>query len=194
MSELLPIHEVLQEIKDKLQKHNILILQAPPGAGKSTVLPVELLLESWLGDNKILMLEPRKLAAKSVASRLAALLKEELGETVGFRIRFESKTSSKTKLEVLTEGMLTNILQQNSTLDGIGLIIFDEFHERSLHSDLALALCLDIQNILRPDLRILIMSATLDGQAISSLLGNAPIVTSSGRQFPIKTIYLGSNT
>ena len=193
MSELLPIHEVLQEIKDKLQKHNILILQAPPGAGKSTVLPVELLLESWLGDNKILMLEPRKLAAKSVASRLAALLKEELGETVGFRIRFESKTSSKTKLEVLTEGMLTNILQQNSTLDGIGLIIFDEFHERSLHSDLALALCLDIQNILRPDLRILIMSATLDGQAISSLLGNAPIVTSSGRQFPIKTIYLGND-
>ncbi|MBC7390333.1 MAG: ATP-dependent helicase HrpB [Opitutaceae bacterium] len=194
MSEPLPIHEVIPEIKERLQKHNILILQAPPGAGKSTILPVELLKENWLGDNKILMLEPRRLAAKSVATRLASLLQEELGETVGFRIRFESKISSKTKLEVLTEGMLSSRLQQNSSLEGIGLIVFDEFHERSLHADLALALCLDIQNILRPDLRILIMSATLDGEKISSMLGNAPIVTSSGRQFPIKTIYLGNDS
>lgn len=186
---LLPIQEIIPELKQKLGAHNTIILQAPPGAGKSTVLPLELLNEDWLKGKKILMLEPRRLAARAVANRMAYLLSESVGETVGYRVRFENKISKQTRLEVVTEGILTRMLQQDNSLEGIGLVIFDEFHERSLHADLALALCRDIQQILREDLKIIIMSATLDGQLLSSLLANAPILTSKGRQYPISYQY-----
>ena len=190
MTEQLPILEILPEIKKSLSSHNVLILQAPPGAGKSTVLPLQLLNEKWLGGKKILMLEPRRLAAKSVANRMATIINEQTGATIGYRVRFEKKTSSETRIEVITEGLLTRMLQQNISCEDVGLIIFDEFHERSLHADLALALCLEIQKVLREDLRILIMSATLDGEKISSLLGNAPVLNCLGKQFPIKLFYL----
>ena len=189
MSEPLPILEIIPELKKQLQAINTVILQAPPGAGKSTVLPLQLLQEPWLGENKILMLEPRRLAARSVAERMASLLGENAGDTVGYRVRFENKTSSKTKLEVLTEGILTRMLQQDNSLEGIGLIIFDEFHERSLHADLALALCRQAQQVLREDLKILVMSATLEKEKLAILLGNAPVVVSKGRQFPVEIFY-----
>ncbi len=189
MAEPLPIQEILPELRQKLSEHTTLIVQAPPGAGKSTVLPLELLKEPWMQGKKILMLEPRRLAARSVASRMASLLHEQVGETVGYRVRFENKTSKQTRLEVVTEGILTRMLQQDNSLEDTALVIFDEFHERSLHADLALALCLDIQQVLREDLRMIIMSATLDGQQLSSLLNNAPIVTSKGRQYPIHYQY-----
>lgn len=166
-----------------------MILQAPPGAGKSTVLPLELLDEAWLEGKKMLMLEPRRLAARSVAQRMAQLREEEAGETVGYRVRFENKISAATRVEVITEGILTRMVQSDNTLDGVGLVIFDEFHERSLQADLALALCYQVQQVLRPDLRILIMSATLDGEKISSLFHHAPVITSQGRQFPITYHY-----
>jgi ATP-dependent helicase HrpB len=190
MSQQLPIIEIIPEIKAGLAAHNTLILQAAPGAGKSTYLPLQLLNESWLEGKKILMLEPRRLAAKTVAARLAFQLDEDAGETIGYKIRFENKTSKTTRLEILTEGILTRMLQQDGALEDVGLVIFDEFHERSLHADLALALCREVQSILRPDLRILIMSATLDGEKLSQLLDNAPIVRSKGREFPIAFHYI----
>ena len=193
MNTNLPILEIIPDVKKELALHNTLILQAAPGAGKSTYLPLQLLQEDWLKGKKILMLEPRRLAAKTVAARLAFQLNEEIGQTVGYKIRFENKTSKTTRLEILTEGILTRMLQNDGALEDVGLVIFDEFHERSLHADLALALCREVQNILRPDLRILIMSATLDGEKLSSLLGNAKILTSKGRQFPITFHYAGSD-
>lgn len=186
----LPIIEIIPEIKKKLEQHNTVILQAPPGAGKSTVLPLQLLDETWLKGKKIVMLEPRRLAARAVANRMSSLLNEHVGTTVGYRVRFDNKISKQTRIEVLTEGILTRMLQQDNTLEDIGLVIFDEFHERSLHADLALALCREMQMVLREDLRILIMSATLDGEKLSSLLGNAPILTSAGRQYPIELFYI----
>lgn len=185
----LPIYDVIPEVKEKLTANPILILQAPPGAGKSTVLPIELRNESFLGKKKILMLEPRRLAARSVAARMAELLDEEIGETVGYRIRFETKVTSKTRIEVVTEGILTRMLQNDNALEAYSLVVFDEFHERSLHADLALALATQAQKILRQDLKILVMSATLEGDALSSLLYNAPIIRSEGRQFPVKIVY-----
>lgn len=193
MAEQLPIQEIIPEIKQKLSEHNTIILQAPPGAGKSTILPLQLLNEPWLANKKIIMLEPRRLAAKAVAARMSSLRDEPVGTTVGYRVRFDNKISKNTRIEVLTEGILTRMLQQDNSLEGIGLVIFDEFHERSLHADLALALCREIQQVLREDLRILIMSATLDGEKLSSLLGNAPILTSLGRQYPIKFNYLAAD-
>ncbi|MES2730162.1 MAG: ATP-dependent helicase HrpB [Bacteroidota bacterium] len=187
----LPILDIVPNIKAALSQHNTLILQAPPGAGKSTVLPLELLAESWLGGQKILLLEPRRLAARAVATRMASLLDESIGATVGYRIRFDHRIGANTRLEVLTEGILTRRLQHDPTLEGVGLVIFDEFHERNLHSDLALALCRESQQVLREDLRILIMSATLDGAALSTLLNHAPVLTSKGRQHPIRIQYLG---
>ncbi|WP_299255625.1 ATP-dependent helicase HrpB [uncultured Cytophaga sp.] len=184
-----PIAEIVEEIKNALKLHTTLILQAPPGAGKSTILPLELLHSDWLGNNKIILLEPRRMAARSVAQRMADLLEEEVGKTVGYRVRFDQRISDQTRIEVVTEGILTRRLQQDSTLEGVGMVIFDEFHERSLHSDLSLALCRDLQLILREDLRILIMSATLDGAQLSSILDNAPIITSKGRQYPIDVRY-----
>jgi ATP-dependent helicase HrpB len=186
----LPIYEVIPAIKDALRVNNTLILQAPPGAGKSTIIPIELINEDWLKGQKILMLEPRRLAARSVAARMASLLNEETGDSVGYRVRFDNKISAKTNIEVLTEGILTRMLQQDNALEGIGMVVFDEFHERSLHADLALALCREAQQVLRDDLRILIMSATLDGEKLSALLDDAKVITSSGRQYPISIRYL----
>ncbi|MBD0260600.1 MAG: DEAD/DEAH box helicase, partial [Cytophagales bacterium] len=186
----LPILEILEDVKDALRRQNTVILQAPPGAGKSTVLPIHLLDEPWLAGRKILMLQPRRLAARAVASRLATLLGEPLGATAGYRVRFEREVSSKTRIEVLTEGILTRLLQGDNTLEGVGMVIFDEFHERSLHADLALALCREVQQVLRDDLRILVMSATLDGEKLAPLLGGAPVLTSQGRQYPIRYQYL----
>ncbi|HLG03406.1 MAG TPA: ATP-dependent helicase HrpB, partial [Bacteroidia bacterium] len=191
MDKQLPVEEIIDEIKSALVSGNTLILQAPPGAGKSTFLPAQLLDEPWLKGKKIYMLQPRRLATKAVAARLAYQLKEEVGETVGYRIRFESRTGKNTRLEILTEGILTRMLQEDGALEDAGMIILDEFHERSIHADLALALAREIQLYLRPDLRLLIMSATLDGAKISTLLGNAPIITSKGRQHPVQFHYAG---
>ncbi|MBT1703894.1 ATP-dependent helicase HrpB [Chryseosolibacter indicus] len=184
-----PVLEITDQLRQQLQKNNIVILQAPPGAGKSTVLPLQLINEQWLSNNKIVMLEPRRLAARSVALRMASILNDEVGKTIGYRVRFDSKVSDVTKIEVVTEGILTRIIQQDNVLDGIGLIIFDEFHERSLQADTALALSIQVQQVLRPDLRILIMSATLDSEKLSATLNNAPIVTSTGKQFPVEQKY-----
>jgi ATP-dependent helicase HrpB len=185
-----PIKEIFPNLKSKLGETKILILQAPPGAGKSTILPLELLNESWLHGKKIIMLEPRRLAAKSVATRMSQLMQEDIGNTVGYRVRFESSVSNKTKLEVVTEGILTRMIQTDNALEDIGLVIFDEFHERSLNADLALALCLQVQQVLRPDLKILIMSATLDGEKLSKQLAQAPIITSHGKQFQVEHRYV----
>ncbi|MFL5765015.1 MAG: ATP-dependent helicase HrpB [Bacteroidia bacterium] len=189
----LPIHEIIPDLKNKLEKHPVIILQAPPGAGKSTVLPIELLDEKWLEGKKIIMLEPRRLAARSVAARMASLLDEDPGQTIGYRIRFENKISKTTRIEVVTEGILTRMLQNDNALENAGLVIFDEFHERSLNADLALALTTQVQQLLRNDLRILIMSATLDGAKLSALLDNAPVLTSEGRQFSVDLRYLDTD-
>lgn len=184
-----PVLEILSRLKSELSQKPIVILQAPPGAGKSTVLPIQLLDEQWLDGNKIVMLEPRRLAAKAVANRMASLRDEEIGETIGYSVRFESKVSPKTRLHVVTEGILTRMIQSDNSLDGVGMIIFDEFHERSLQADLALALSLQVQQVLRPDLRILIMSATLDSEQLSGKL-NAPVITSTGKQFEVERRYV----
>jgi ATP-dependent helicase HrpB len=189
MAEPFPILDILTELQQILTNQNVVIVQAPPGSGKSTVLPLHLLNESWLKDQKIIMLQPRRLAARSVASRLAQQLKEPVGKRIGYRVRFENKVSKDTQLEVITEGILTRMIQQDNSLEGVGLVIFDEFHERSLHADLALALCREIQQVLRDDLKVMIMSATLDGEDLSTRLGNAPIITSEGRQFPVSIQY-----
>jgi len=186
----LPIKELIPEVKKILAEENTLILHAPPGAGKSTLLPLTLVDESWLVGKKIIMLEPRRLAAKSIAGRMAELLGEALGHTVGYRIRFETKVSEHTIIEVVTEGILTRMMQSDNSLESVGLVIFDEFHERSIHADVAMALCRESQNILRPDLRILVMSATLDIPNLTEIL-QAKVVESKGRQFPITTHYAG---
>jgi ATP-dependent helicase HrpB len=185
-----PVLEIVPQLKEQLTQQKIIILQAPPGAGKSTILPLQLLNEPWLANKKIIMLEPRRLAARSVAMRMASLLEEEVGKTVGYRVRFENVVSTQTRIEVVTEGILTRMIQTDNSLEGVGLVIFDEFHERSLQADLALALCYQAQQVLRDDLRIMIMSATLDGEKISAMLNNAPILTSLGRQFPIMHKYI----
>jgi len=183
------IEQALPELRTALRAHPIVLLCAPPGAGKSTVAPLALLAEDWLQGRRILMLEPRRLAARAVAARMAHLLGEAPGQTVGYRVRFENRVTTRTRLEVLTEGILTRRLQHDPALDGVGLVIFDEFHERNLHSDLALALCRDAQSVLRPDLRLLIMSATLDEPAMRAALGDAPLVRVEGRPFPVALRY-----
>ncbi len=187
----LPILEVINDIKQNLRTNNRLIVNAPPGAGKSTVVPLVFHDEDWLGDKKILLLEPRRLAAKSVAARLADLGNVNLGDEIGYRIRFETRVSENTKIEVVTEGILTRMLQSDNALDNIGLIIFDEFHERSIHADLSLAFALESQMVLRPDLRIMIMSATLDMPKLSKLL-ECPTVVSQGRQYPVDIKHVGN--
>jgi ATP-dependent helicase HrpB len=184
-----PVLKITEELKTQLESNKIVILQAPPGAGKSTVLPLQLIEERWLESGKILMLEPRRLAARSVAMRMASMLQQQVGQTIGYRVRFETKVTAATKIEVVTEGILTRMIQHDNALDGVGLLIFDEFHERSLHADTALALSLQVQQVLRPDLRILIMSATLDSEKLSSMLNNAPVITSTGKQFPVTINY-----
>ncbi len=186
----LPVTEIIPEVKANLSQQNTLIVNAPPGAGKSTLLPLALLDEEWLGNQKILMLEPRRLAAKSIAARMSDLLGSTIGKEVGYRIRFENRVSENTRIEVLTEGILTCMILTDNALDGVGLVVFDEFHERSIFADVALALCREAQQVLRPDLRIMIMSATLDMPQLSSLL-NAPAVVSKGRQYPVDILYTG---
>lgn len=186
----LPIKEVIDEVRQQLQNANTLIVNAPAGAGKSTILPLAVLDEAIFKKQKILMLEPRRLAARTIAERMASLLGEQVGETVGYRIRFDNKISAKTRIEVLTEGILTRMIHSDNALEGVGLVIFDEFHERSIHADVALALCREAQHILRPDLRIMIMSATLDMPMLEDLL-KAPVVSSKGRQYPVDIRYTG---
>ena len=186
----LPIEEALPELLATLATQASVVLQAPPGAGKTTLVPLALLDAPWLAGKSILLLEPRRLAARAAAGRMAQLRGEAVGATVGFRIRFETKVSKATRIEVVTEGILTRRLQHDPALAGVGLVIFDEFHERHLHADLALALTLDSQRGLREDLKILVMSATLDGAAVSRLLNDAPIVTSAGRSYPVDVHYL----
>jgi ATP-dependent helicase HrpB len=184
-----PILEIIPSLRVALEKNPAVILQAPPGAGKSTVVPLHLLKEAWLANKKMVMLEPRRLAARSVAMRMAEELHEPAGETVGYRVRFETVVSERTRIEVVTEGILSRMMQSDNALEGIGLIIFDEFHERSLQADLALALCIQVQQVLRPDLRILIMSATLEQEKLSSLLNEAPVITGTGKQFAVAINY-----
>ena len=187
---VLPIDPALPAIRTALRDATALVLQAPPGAGKTTRLPLALLDEPWLAGQTLLLLEPRRLAARAAAAHMAAQRNEPVGQTVGYRIRFENRVSPQTRIEVLTEGILTRRLQHDPALEGVGLVIFDEFHERSLHADLALALCLDSQRGLREDLRLLVMSATLEGAAVAQLLGNAPLITSAGRAYPVSRHYL----
>lgn len=184
-----PVLEIVTDLLLALEANLITLLEAPPGAGKSTVLPLEFLNQAFLNGKKIILLEPRRLAARMVAERLAFLLDETVGGTVGYRIRFESKVSAKTKIEVVTEGILTSMLQHDNALEDVGLVIFDEFHERSLQADLSLALCREVQDCLRDDLRILIMSATINSSVLSEKLNQAPIIRSLGKQYPVEITY-----
>ncbi len=183
----LPIDGVLQELRQALTGARRLILSAAPGAGKTTRVPIALLDHPGLANQRILMLEPRRLAARRAAEFMASLLGEQVGQAVGYRIRGESKTGPATRIEVVTEGILTRMLHEDPALTGIGLVIFDEFHERSIHADLGLALVLDVQDHLRENLRLLVMSATLDGVALQSLMPDAQVVECPGRLFPVET-------
>lgn len=190
----LPIDNVLLDLLQTLENRQNAVLVAEPGAGKTTRVPLTLLSAEWRKDGKILVLEPRRLAARAAARRMASELGERVGETVGYRVRMETRTSSKTRIEVVTEGVFTRLVLDDPELTGISAILFDEFHERSLDVDLGLALALDVQSALREDLRILPMSATLDAATISGLLGDAPVIESKGRSFPVETRYLGRET
>ena len=188
---MLPIHEALPALKAALSAGNAAVLVAPPGAGKTTVVPLELLAEPWVGAGKIVVLEPRRLAARAAAERMAVTLGERVGDTVGFRVRMQSRVSARTRIEVVTEGVFTRMILGDPALTGVACVIFDEFHERSLDADLGLALARDTQTLLREDLRLLVMSATLDGAAVARLLGAAPVIESLGRMYPVETRYLG---
>ena len=188
---MLPIQEALPRLKAALSTGSAAVLVAPPGAGKTTVVPLELLAESWVGGGKIIVLEPRRLAARAAAERMAQTLGEPVGQTVGFRVRMQSKVSAVTRIEVVTEGVFTRMILADPALSGVACVIFDEFHERSLDADLGLALACDAQGLLREDLRILVMSATLDGAAVARLLADATVVESLGRAYPVATHYLG---
>ncbi|NII72703.1 ATP-dependent helicase HrpB [Dyella sp. SG562] len=188
-----PITPLLPEIRASLAAHPRLVLEAPPGAGKTTQVPLALLGEAWLAGGKLLMLEPRRIAARAAAQFMARQLGEEPGQTVGYRIRFESKVSAKTRIEVVTEGILTRLIQDDPELGGIGAILFDEFHERHLAGDLGAALALDVQATLRPELRLVVMSATLDGERIAQWL-DAPRISSPGRSFPVRIDYPPART
>ncbi len=186
----LPIEPVLAELLRTVAGSSNTVLQAPPGAGKTTRVPLALLDLAEIGAGRIVMLEPRRLAAVNAANRMACFLGEQAGETVGYTMRFERRVSSGTRIEVVTEGILTRRLQRDPCLEGVSLVIFDEFHERSLNADLSLALCLEVQREVRPDLKILVMSATLDCGPVAALLGNAPVVVSAGRSFPVEIRWL----
>ena len=187
----LPIDEALPELLAALRTENKAVLVAPPGAGKTTRVPLALLDEEWTKGGKILVLEPRRLAARGASARMAATLHEQVGQRVGLRVRMGSKISKDTRIEVITEGVFTRMVVDDPELKGVAAILFDEFHERSLDADLGLALALDAQSALRDDLRVLVMSATLDGTRVASLLGDAPVIRSEGRAFPVETRYVG---
>lgn len=188
----LPIDDAIPALREALRARTVAVLEAPPGAGKTTRVPLALLEEPWLEGQKLVILEPRRLAARAAAQFMAKQLGEQVGGTVGYRVRGETRVSRQTRIEVVTEGVLARLLSADATLDGYGVVVFDEFHERSLHADLGLALVLDTQQV-RDDLRVLVMSATLDGDAVARLIadahGTAPVVRSSGRMFPIETYY-----
>jgi ATP-dependent RNA helicase HrpB len=187
----LPIDAVLDEIGSCLTAGRNAVLVAPPGAGKTTRVPLRLLDEPWMESRKLILLEPRRLAARAAAERMASTLGEKVGETIGLRMRLEAKVSSKTRIEVVTEGVFARMILNDPGLDGIAAVLFDEFHERSLDADLGLALAIDVQSGLRDDLRLLVMSATLDAARVAALLGSCPVIESQGRSFPVETIYLG---
>ncbi len=185
----LPIHDVLPTLREKLAKHQSVILSAEAGSGKTTIVPLALLDSPWLQKNKIIILEPRRIAARMAAKRMSELAGDVCGGLVGYRIRFDTKISPQTQIEVVTEGIFLRMIQKDPGLSGVGLVIFDEFHERSIQSDLALAFCLDVLE-LRDDLKIMLMSATIASEAIAQLLGKAPVITGKGRCFPVEVQYL----
>jgi ATP-dependent helicase HrpB len=186
----LPIDGSLPALREALRLAGAAVLQAAPGAGKTTRVPPALLGEPWLGGKRIILLEPRRLAARAAASRMADTLGEPVGGTVGYRIRHDTRVGPSTRIEVVTEGVLTRMLEHDPSLETAGLVVFDEFHERSLHADLGLALSLQSRSILRPDLRLLIMSATIEGEPVAKLLGGAPVITAEGRSFAVETRYV----
>ena len=187
----LPIDAALDDLRSSLAARNSAVLVAPPGAGKTTRVPLALMEEGWLQGQKILVLEPRRIAARAAAERMARSLSEAVGERIGLRARLVSKSGPRTRVEVVTEGVFTRMILDDPELSGIGAVLFDEFHERSLDADLGLALALECQRGLRDDLRILPMSATLDGARVAQLLGEAPVIASEGNAFPVETRYLG---
>jgi len=187
----LPIDGALPDLTVALRANNAAVLVAPPGAGKTTRVPLVLAGEDWAKGRRILVLEPRRLAARAAAERMAQTLGERVGETVGLRVRFGSKVSKRTRIEIVTEGIFTRLIIEDPMLEGVAAVLFDEFHERSLDADLGLALARDVQQGLRPDLRLLVMSATIDGARIAALLGDAPVIESTGRAFPVETRYVG---
>jgi ATP-dependent helicase HrpB len=189
-SQSLPIDDVLDNVRSALADTGVGVLVAPPGAGKTTRVPLALLNEPWLHQNKILVLEPRRIAARAAAERMAVTLNEKLAQTIGLRARLSSQTGPSVRVEVITEGVFTRMILDDPELTGVGAVLFDEFHERSLDADLGLALALDARAGLRPDLRLLVMSATLEASRVAALLGNAPVIESKGRAFPIETRYV----
>ena len=190
---MLPIHAVIEPLKAALAAGNAVVLAAPPGAGKTTVVPLALLDAPWLAGGKLLVLEPRRLAARAAAERMAVTLGEAAGETVGYRTRLQSRIGPNTRIEVITEGVFTRMILDDPGLEGVGAVLFDEFHERSLDADLGLALARETQGLLREDLRLLVMSATLDIGGVSRLLDGAPVIEAEGRMFPVGTRYCGRN-
>lgn len=189
----LPVQSVLPQVAEALKKSGCAVLTALPGAGKTTLVPPYLLTHCTDPGKKILMLEPRRLAARSSARRIAFLMGEQIGKKVGYRTRFDSRISSETRIEVLTEGILTRMIQSDPELSGVDTVIFDEFHERNIHADLALALALDLRSVLRPDLKILVMSATMDAERVSKLMNDVPVIESPGKMFPVRTVHVKRN-
>ena len=187
----LPAADIAKGVNRTLDENNSLVVTAPPGAGKSTLLPLTIMAGTAAG--KIMMLEPRRLAARQIAERMAEILGEPVGKTVGYRVRFESRVSEATRIEVVTEGVFLRMLVDDPTLDGVSVVIFDEFHERSINSDLALALVRQSQTLLRDDLRLVLMSATIDATSLCNTL-HAPLVESQGRMFPVEVVHADDDT
>ncbi|MGH7005391.1 MAG: DEAD/DEAH box helicase, partial [Alphaproteobacteria bacterium] len=189
LTDRLPVADIFPALDAALSTGNAAVLVAPPGAGKTTLVPLHLLRAAWRGDRSIILLEPRRLAARAAAGRMAALLGEAVGETVGYRMRLESRTCAKTRILVVTEGVFARMILDDPELKSIAAVLFDEFHERSLDADFGLALALDVAAALRPDLKLLVMSATLDGARVAALLGEAPVLVAEGRAFPVDIRY-----